>query len=762
MQLVERATVEHRGLFTVARAKKNKQAGEAFNELLIQKKITKYKLAKETGLGRDHIGRIASGEIAAPEPTTLAKIATVLKIELGELTRIFAQSNVQSQHSATSSLPQDSVSEMPISSNSDFVGREEAIAHLDKLVNEGTKVILIHAEGGIGKTTLATKWFDLQGLEYLELRIGSTPQNLNSIEDWVRIKLINYFKVNPEQNFMTMLEQLKTELKTRKIGLLIDNLEPALINGEFIEPHHSYYVELLTVLGHKSVQSVTLITSREQIYDHTVKRLQTFTNYELDGLKQESWQQYFKSCEISIDDDALGEMHQAYGGNAEAMVILCPEIVKEAQGNLKVYWQETCEDILRNPTLKQLVQYQLDKLKNNNLQAYKLVCRLGIYPNKDITVPKEWLFCLLWDVPVNRRQRVIDALIERSLVKVNNYGYYLHPVTRTATIENLNSINESHDKNFLLIKDEIDQSISLLSNLQYVINLINKKFYKVSRYYTKAGFRAFYLGFFIVYNLGECSNFAQYNDRYYCELACILEDAFAVYCKMQLKDTEKLGELLANFIVEKYTDFIIDYFNKNKEELQKSIIKEYKKIDLQVISLKMIEIIIEHFGIELSNFCEININRLILYDIDIVANLIGEIILNLESIKLDKPLLNKKNRVNTLRVISSGISEALKNKVYMDKYELKTLFNKISKSLINPDKMPEYELYFCIRETESNILKLQLTEEDKTWLKNYYDTNKLLIYSLKENLYVSPQVRSHIEDTLLLPIAEIEKRPFKN
>ncbi|MBE8988251.1 NACHT C-terminal helical domain 2-containing protein [Nostoc sp. LEGE 12450] len=681
-----------------------------------------------------------------------------------ELIALFAKYKPELLNQSSLEFPQSEnpTKEKTIFKNPDFVGREEAIAHLNNLVKEGAKVILIHAEGGIGKTTLATKWFELQGLECLELRVGSTPQNLNSVEDWVRIKLINYFKVNPEQNFIAMLEQLKIQLKTRKFGVLIDNLEPALINGEFIEPYHSYYVELLTVLADKSVHSVTLITSREQIYDYTVKRLQTFTNYELEGLKQESWQQYFETYEISIDDNAFGEMHQAYGGNAEALVILSPEIVKEAQGNLKVYWQENCEDILRHPTLKQLVQYQLDKLKNNNLQAYELVCRLGIYPNQDITVPKEWLFCLLWDVPVNRKQRVIDALIKRSLVKVNNYGYYLHPVTRTATIENLNSRKESQDEKLLLIKHEIDQSISLLYNSQHILNLINKKFYRVSQSYTKAGFRAFYLGFFLVYNLGERSNFVQYSDRYYCELACILEHAFAIYCKMQLKDTEKLGELLGNFIVEKYTDFIIDYFNKNKEELQKSIIRDYKKIDRQIISLKIIEITIEHFGIELSNFCEININRLFLYDIDIVANLLGEIILNLETIELDKSLLTKNNRVNTLRVISSGISEAISQKKGTYTYKLKTIFKEISEDLINPDKMPEYGLYFCIRETDSNILKLQLTEEEKTRLKNYYDTNKLLIYSLKQNIYVSPKIRSHIEDTLLLPIAEIEKRPFKN
>ncbi|MEH1941162.1 MAG: tetratricopeptide repeat protein [Nostoc sp.] len=145
MQLVERATVEHRGLFTVTRAKKNKQAGEAFKELLIQKGFKNYRLAKETGLGIAHIGRIASGEIASPEPTTLAKIATVLGVELSELTRIFAQSNVQSQHSAANPQPQESVSEIPISNNSDFLGREDAIKYVSFQDDFSAQVISIEA-----------------------------------------------------------------------------------------------------------------------------------------------------------------------------------------------------------------------------------------------------------------------------------------------------------------------------------------------------------------------------------------------------------------------------------------------------------------------------------------------------------------------------------------------------------------------------------------------------------------------------------------
>jgi len=52
----------------------------------------------------------------------------------------------------------------------------------------------------------------------------------------------------------------------------------------------------------------------------------------------------------------------------------------------------------------------------------------------------------------------------------------------------------------------------------------------------------------------------------------------------------------------------------------------------------------------------------------------------------------------------------------------------------------------------------QLNEQQKQRLRQYYDANWLLVDCLKKASDVSPEVRSHIEDTLLLPITEIEKR----
>jgi hypothetical protein len=49
-------------------------------------------------------------------------------------------------------------------------------------------------------------------------------------------------------------------------------------------------------------------------------------------------------------------------------------------------------------------------------------------------------------------------------------------------------------------------------------------------------------------------------------------------------------------------------------------------------------------------------------------------------------------------------------------------------------------------------------DEQKELFKQYYDTHKLLISCLKSDCYVSREVRQQIEDTLLLPIADIKQR----
>ena len=56
----------------------------------------------------------------------------------------------------------------------------------------------------------------------------------------------------------------------------------------------------------------------------------------------------------------------------------------------------------------------------------------------------------------------------------------------------------------------------------------------------------------------------------------------------------------------------------------------------------------------------------------------------------------------------------------------------------------------------------QFNDQQKELLWQYYNANMLLVDCLNKDCYVSRQVREEIEDTMLLPIAEIEKRKSKS
>lgn len=311
-----------------------------------------------------------------------------------------------------------------------FVGRDEAMSDLDDLVQQGEKVILIHGEGGLGKTTLAQRYLETRGYSMLQLRMAKETQNITPVEsvveEWLRL-----LDEEPVREFGIAKERLRKHLQDcqGKIGVLIDNLEPALQKGKFI-PAHSNYVELLRVLTDPRVKSVTIITSREPLHESTIGRVE---HYQLRELRREAWHQYFTNRNINTgsdplaDDSALSQMHHAYGGNAEVMYILRGDIQRDCEGDLEAYWQKYSEYLLLNPTLENLVKGQFDKLQRDDWQAYQLLCRLGCYRYQDVLVPEEGIFCLLWDVP-EKKVQVLRNLCDRGLVKSRNGKYFLHPV----------------------------------------------------------------------------------------------------------------------------------------------------------------------------------------------------------------------------------------------------------------------------------------------------------------------------------------------
>jgi len=324
---------------------------------------------------------------------------------------------------------------------SNFVGRDREIAELNQHLMRGAKIILIQGEGGVGKTSLARRYFKTQGYYFLGLWMAKESQNVVSVEsvveEWLRVN----FNEEPGKELGINLERLRRKLRdeTRKIGVLIDNLESALDrNGRFIAARRSY-VELLRVLADPSIQSITLITSRERLYESGVD----VTFYPLGGLDESSWQKFCASRQIKSRSTALSEMCKAFGGNAEAVQTISGAITTDFEGAADVYWRENKNDLLIEPLLKNLVASQFDRLEQMDSEAYRLLCRLGCYRYQDVThVGIEGLQCLLWDIPEAQARRVIKYLTDRLLIKFRKGKYWLHPVIATEAIARLKQSGE--------------------------------------------------------------------------------------------------------------------------------------------------------------------------------------------------------------------------------------------------------------------------------------------------------------------------------
>jgi tetratricopeptide (TPR) repeat protein len=276
-----------------------------------------------------------------------------------------------------------------------------------------------------------------RGLE----NIKNIPSADKVVNDW-----LEDLGQNPVAEFEGKLSVLSRFLKEsgKKVGILIDNLEPALNkNGEFIEKHRSY-VRLLEILADPLVNSLTLITSRDLLHE----KIDHVEPYFLEALTPEAWCEFFEYWGIQTNLQDLTDIHRVYGGNALAMKIFRGEIRRGCYKNkLGEFWQgERKENLLRNPDLKNLVSDQFKRLEHLDSDTYQLLYRLGCYRYQEIdSLPEHGLLSLLWDKPESRKIKIIDDLRDRSLVEIEKNQYFLHPVILVESQLRLQSSPEFKD-----------------------------------------------------------------------------------------------------------------------------------------------------------------------------------------------------------------------------------------------------------------------------------------------------------------------------
>ena len=386
---------------------------------------------------------------------TIRKILTKQNVEEYAIKLVFKTLNISYDHNVDAILVSKDTNSpkschqyfFPVNNNkhSNFFGREDDLARLNTLINQHQKMIVIQAPGGLGKTTLARQYLNSQGFDLvLSLEMGREAENITNVESVVEEWLQQYFGQEPGREFGITLARLKKHLQNRQVGILIDNLEPALDkHGRFIQ-NHSLYLELFRVLADVTVQSFTIITSREHLFDD---RVDIIYHYYLSELSVSAWQEFFAFHEVEINISLLKEMYIKYGGNAKAMHVLVTSIKTDYKGDATAYWQENCALVEKG--LKNLVVNQFNRLQSLNPNAYKLLCRLGCYRYQDIPkVTEDALLALLWDIPdQQQRMYIIRSLKNLRLFEFAKGKYWLHTLIKEESVKRLKLSQEWEEVN---------------------------------------------------------------------------------------------------------------------------------------------------------------------------------------------------------------------------------------------------------------------------------------------------------------------------
>jgi tetratricopeptide (TPR) repeat protein len=343
--------------------------------------------------------------------------------------------------------------------NYQFIGREGATERLDELIQQGQRAIAIQGEGGVGKTTLAQEYLKTCGCDLiLELSMAKETAQIAPAEVVVEEWLQQDLQTEPGREYSVSLLRLKRQLSTRKIGVLIDNLEPALDRDGRLVTAHRNYLELFRILTDRQLPGITLITSRDRLCEVDLN----LTHYRLSGLDLDTWQTYFQYRQIITSAAELAPFQQAYGGNAKAMEIIAGNIYADFDGDLEAYIKSVAG--LPTAGLQQLIVDRFDRLQRVDPDAYNLLCRAGCYRYQEIDrVDLTALSCLLWDLELPDRTRVINSLRNRSLLEYHRDKYWLHPAMRAEAIVRLRTTDwiETHIQAAKYWSDAIVEIIDL-------------------------------------------------------------------------------------------------------------------------------------------------------------------------------------------------------------------------------------------------------------------------------------------------------------
>ncbi|NET00804.1 MAG: ATP-binding protein [Sphaerospermopsis sp. SIO1G1] len=371
-----------------------------------------------------------------------------------------------------------------------WVGRKNLISCVIKKLQGSCRLLLLLGITGIGKTALSERISDdIQSRFNQILRVNfdsdDSPKNfVNVAARWLE-ELGILIADNQTEN---ILKQLINYLREARVLILIDSLEALLTAsedgwGDFADEWWGRFFEnFLTI---ESSPTKLIVTSQDlpsKIETLASRYPNSYHRQILDGLLADEQIDLFKKAGLDVslnskDREILIRIGKIYKGHPLTLRVISGEIVESFGSNACAFWQNVVDEIelveqhllaaesgiksegvdddwklhkltrkMRSKVYKHRINAVFQRLKNQNYDAYLLICVAATYlcPVQD----SAWLLQLNRYIKrlknqvysKEKQQEVLDDLFARLLVETsinhnNNRVLGLHNLIRSVALE---------------------------------------------------------------------------------------------------------------------------------------------------------------------------------------------------------------------------------------------------------------------------------------------------------------------------------------
>lgn len=297
---------------------------------------------------------------------------------------------------------------------SSFYGRESELALLnDWLFEQHCRVLNILGMGGIGKSSLAITFMH-QAAEQFDVVIWRSLRDAPHCETLLD-ELVVLLAGEPLSVVLDTLERrlnlLFEYLRTRRVLLVLDNLESVMGGSGRMLPGYEGYGRLLRRAAETKHSSCVLLTSREKAselapFEGSRTPVRTMYLGELDAAASES---LLQEQEVTGSAAELERLVGRYSGNPLALKIVAPTIAGLFGGEIEVFLEQG-EAIFGG--VRQLLQEQFARLSavETSIMFWLAILR------EPVTV-QELAAVQVKPVPRAQLLEALDALRGRSLLE---------------------------------------------------------------------------------------------------------------------------------------------------------------------------------------------------------------------------------------------------------------------------------------------------------------------------------------------------------